>query len=429
MSNATRSRGTVLALGALLALTLTSCGQQVNTNVDHSAVLKEARTNFANDFIAKMLKESNGTTTGNLSLAANAGASGSLKLDGTLTAQSAESADKKDTQASVDLTLKGDADVVSLGGKVNANLGLGIKYLNKTIYLQLKDASATSDNANLKAMADQYLGIAKQYTGTWFKFNPEELAAASGASSAKVSTMDVEQVKKVIGLLKDYEPFTIMEALPPENGMYVYKIKPNSEELVKLMKAVMMQADSTQTMTEQQAQELKSAFDALANPGITHKLYIDAQTKKYKKLMSEGTVKAEKTGSDVTIKSQLSSEKDMNYAWTLSVKGTSTDSKSPVELSLDLKSNDGEGSFKASLKGEATPGMPLTVDLTATSKFKAETVKVEAPAQSTDIMQLLGGAAGAGTSMGTNANSNAAPATTDAAKTTTTTTTTTTDEE
>ena len=373
----------VLGTSAVLSIALfTSCGTQTApSNVDHAKVMQEARaklvTEISDSIDKNMEGETSGTLTGNAMTPM-----GSVTFKGDVSSMQAKtSADMSNSAIKLGLTF--DADLSSLG-KTKGELSLEMRQLEKMFYATIAKLSATSDNADLKAKIDQVMPMVSMYTGKWFKLDLAELAKTTGKESPFMAGSDMKLMKEITALIKDYEIFERVETMPMENGMYVYKVKPNSAELVKLVKAISLKSDPSATMTATDEANMKTAFDALGDSRITHLLYIDSKDNTYKKLVSKGTITNGDKSTDVAFEASSKEPGKSMINLTLTMKEGS------ISLTANLGKTAGDFAFLVD-----APSQKVKIDVKGQATFKEGKPTITAPESAEDLMGLIGGMMGA----------------------------------
>ncbi len=375
----------VLGTSAVLSIALfTSCGTQTApSNVDHAKVMQEARSKLVTEISDSMDKNMDGETAG--SLTGNAMTPmGTVSFKADVSGMQAKtSADMMDSAYKIGLNF--DADLASLG-KTTGELSLEMRQLATMFYATIAKLTATSDNADLKAQIDAYLPLVSMYTGKWFKLDLAELAKSTGKEAAMLGGSNMKLMKEMASLLKDYEIFERVETMPMENGMYVYKVKPNSAELVKLVKAITIKSNPDKIITAPDEDNLKIFFDTLGDSRITHLLYIDSKDNTYKKLTSKGTITNGDKSTDISFEA---SSKEVG--------------KSMINLMLTMK--EGSISLAANLgktTGDVTflvdaPTQKVKIDIKGQATFKEGKPTITAPESAEDLMGILGGLLGKAT--------------------------------
>lgn len=382
----------VLAMASMVVLS--SCGA-VPTNEDPAAIMKEARSNLVSEVNASVDKDSSGSSMLNFDGTASANGM-SITFNGSTDAKSAF--ENNSPASSLLLKLNAAVDAGSLG-KSTGVVELEIRQIAKMIYGNLMKAEASSDNAQLDSQIKQGLALVSLYSGKWFQLDQSVLEQMSGASTA-VQAINKEEVKAIIAELNNHEIFTLEEKLAPVDGNYAYKVRLNADGIASLVKAISTKTNSATTFTDADLADVKSAVEAINNEkSITHTLYIDATTKKYKKFESKGTV--EKNGNKTTVSSVIEAPKTEAIKWSLAIDSTNSASNTSGNVKLDLSAMDGKTTGKISMNiPDGSSTVTATINLNGT--YNKNKVTIEAPANATDLTQMLGGmAATTPTSTGT----------------------------
>ncbi|MFN7160858.1 MAG: hypothetical protein ACK4NC_04600 [Candidatus Gracilibacteria bacterium] len=385
-----------IATGSVLTLSLvfvTSCGQP--PKADSNSVLTDARTNFANyitgnfatDMHLSESGQSKGTFTANITSESD---KLNAKVNGTFdgSQQAVQSGTGMTLNSQVGLNLSANVDSTSFKGE--GKLDAELRVLGEKLYVVLNDLTVNSADQAIQTNFDsQIKPFLTLYSKKWFFLD----LVALGGSSAQVK-IDAAAYAKIAEQVKAKELFDVVSELPSEEGMYVYRVKPNKEGVKALLTTA---ATVLKTPSMPSDEEMNKLVDDLSAENITHKLYISAD-KEYKKFVTTGTITE---GTDVSdINSTINSKKRGDIEWTLVNSTKSNGSEDAITLHLE-KTGD-----KYAAKVDAKMGSSKsTVALDANGDFTKKDTKIEAPTDAQDIMGL------AAALYGMNSSSTTAPAT------------------
>ncbi len=366
----------LLALASMLVLT--SCGA-VPTNEDPTAIMKEARSNLVTELTSSIDKDPNGTSL--INFEGTASASGiTATFNGSTDAKSAYENDT--ANSSVLFKLNAAAEVPTLGN-VSGALEAELRTFGQKLYMKLASISAESANAELDAQIKQMLPLVSMYSAKWFKIDQETLAQMSEAGSAAVQSLNKDEVKALIAELNNHEIFTLEEKLAPANGNFAYKVRLNADGIASLIQAVNARTNPTTPLTEADLQEIKDNVATFNNEkGLTHTLYIDAASKKYKKFETTGTVEG------TTITSVLEAPKAEAMKWVASIESTDSTTNTTQSVKIDLSSMDGKttGKILVDIPGAS----PVKADISINGTYNKNKVAIEEPTDATDLTETLG---------------------------------------
>lgn len=382
-----------VALGSTLALTLvfvTSCGQP--PKADSNSVLSGARNNFATYFAGNFSKDmhftesgqSKGTFTANITSEnekLNAKINGTF--DGSQEAVQSGTGTALNSQVGLSVSANVDSNSFKGEGKIDAEL----RVLGEKLYAVINDVTFKSADAAVQAQFDnQIKQMVSLYSKKWFFL---DLAAAGGKSQVKV---DAAAYAKIAEQVKSKEIFDIVSELPSEDGMYVYRVKPNKDATKALITTIATVLETPNMPTEE---DMNKLVDDLSADNITHKLYISSN-QEYKKLVTTGTITE---GSDTAdINSTLNSKKSGDLEWTLT-NTTKTTGGAEDSVTLHLEKTGDKYAVKVDAKMGSTKS---TIAVDGNGDFTKKDTKVEIPADAQDIMALAaalyGASSGAGAS-------------------------------
>lgn len=363
---------------------VTSCGQP--PKADSNSVLTDARTNFANyitgnfstDMHLSESGQSKGTFTANITSESD---KLTAKVNGTFdgSQQAVQSGTGTALNSQVGLDLSANVDSTSFKGE--GKLGAELRILGEKLYIVLNDLTVNSaDQAIQTSFDSQIKPFLTLYSKKWFFV---DLATLSGGK-AQVK-IDSAAYAKIAEQVKAKELFDVVSELPSEDGMYVYRVKPNKEGVKALLTTVATVLETPSMPTEE---DMNKLVDDLSAENITHKLYISAD-KEYKKFVTTGTITE---GTDTAdINSTLSSKKKGDIDWTLMNSTKSNGAEDAVTLHIE-KTGD-----KYAVKVDAKMGSSKsTVTFDANGDFTKKDTTIEVPADSQDLMGLAAALYGMG---------------------------------
>lgn len=370
---------TKVALGSTLAMTLvfvSSCGQP--PKADSKSVLSDARSSLAayltTDFSKDMHTADSGQSKGTFTATVTSDTDHlDAKITGTI--DGSQEVVKTGTGSSLNsqIALNASANIKSTSFTGEGKLDTELRVLGEKLYVVLNDISVKSGDQTIQDKFDKEVKpFITLYNKKWFFL---DLAALSGGK-AQVK-IDNAAYAKIAEQLKSKELFDVVSELPSEDGMYVYRVKPNKEGIKALMLTI---STILETPTQPTDADMSKLIDDLSAENITHKLYVSTN-KEYKKLVTTGTI-TEGTNT-VTIGSTFNSKKKGDIEWTLTNTTKATSGEDNITIHVE------KAGEKYTAKVDAKMGSTKSAfSIDANADFVKKDAKIETPDNAQDIMGL-----------------------------------------